>query len=264
MVAAAKLKRAQDRILSARPYADKMATVIGELSGRVNRDLHPLLNKRPAKRIDIVVITADRGLCGAFNANVLRRAQELILQKEGEGSAVRIVAVGRKSRDFFRRRNREARKNLTNLFDRLSYSHGAEIGSDLVRAYTEKECDEVYLVYNEFVSVIQQRTKADCLLPVEPATGEGGLAGNYLYEPNEAELLAALLPKYIETRVFRALLESAAGELGARMTAMDAATRNAKELIGKLTLIYNKSRQAVITKELMDIVGGSEALKSRV
>ncbi|MBI3611361.1 MAG: ATP synthase F1 subunit gamma [Nitrospirae bacterium] len=265
MVAAAKLKRAQDRILSARPYAQKMAAVLKRLSRGVNRDLHPLLRRRDARKIELLVITADRGLCGAFNANILRRAQEFIREKRAAGFEVGLSVVGRKSRDFFRRRDIIPRQTWVQIFDRLNYAHGTEIGRDIVGQYAEGKFDELYLLYNEFKSVMQQRIAVEKLLPIEPAieSDDAGkpAGGDYLYEPDETVVLAQLLPKYIEVQVFRALLESAAGELGARMTAMDAATRNAGELIRKMTLVYNKTRQAVITKELMDIVGGAEAMR---
>ncbi|MBI3994426.1 MAG: ATP synthase F1 subunit gamma [Nitrospirae bacterium] len=261
MVAAAKLKRAQDRILSARPYAQKMATVLKSLTRGVNRDLHPLLRRPAVRKIELLVITADRGLCGAFNANILRRAQEFVREKREAGLEVRISVIGRKARDFFRRRDIESRKTWVQIFDRLNFAHGAEIGQDMIAQYSEGAFDELYLLYNEFKSVMQQRITIEKLFPIEPPEAAEAMTGSYLYEPDESAVLVQLLPKYIEIQVFRALLESAAGELGARMTAMDAATRNAGELIRKMTLVYNKTRQAVITKELMDIVGGAEAMR---
>ncbi|HEY5594946.1 MAG TPA: ATP synthase F1 subunit gamma [Nitrospiria bacterium] len=261
MVAAAKLKRAQDRILSARPYAQKMATVLKSLTRGVSRDLHPLLRRRTARKIELLVITADRGLCGAFNANILRRAQEFIREKRAAGFEVGISVVGRKARDFFRKREMVPRQTWVQIFDRLNYAHGAEIGRDIIGRYAEGEFDELYLLYNEFKSVIQQRITIEKLFPIEPPETAETATGNYLYEPEEAAVLARLLPKYIEVQIFRVLLESSAGELGARMTAMEAASRNAGELIRKMTLVYNKTRQAVITKELMDIVGGAEAMR---
>ncbi|MEK6684531.1 MAG: ATP synthase F1 subunit gamma [Nitrospirota bacterium] len=261
MVAAAKLKRAQDRILSARPYAQKMAAVLKSLARGVNRDLHPLLRRRAGRKIELLVITADRGLCGAFNANILRRAQEFIRERREAGFEVGISVVGRKARDFFRRRETAARQTWVQIFDRLNYAHGAEIGRDIIGRYTDGTFDELYLLYNEFKSVMQQRITIEKLLPIEPPEAGETATGGCLYEPDELTVLSRLLPNYIEIQVFRALLESAAGELGSRMTAMDAATRNAGEMIRKMTLVYNKTRQAVITKELMDIVGGAEAMR---
>ena len=265
MVAAAKLKRAQDRILAARPYAHKMREVLGDLSRRVNRASHPLLQKRGNRLVEVVVVTSDRGLCGAFNANIIRTAVEFIRQREAGGATVGLSLVGRKGREFFRRRPWSIRQQWTEVFDRLSYEHALDIGHDLTQEFTKGTFDELYVIYNEFKSAIQQRVIVEQLLPVEAfEQGEerSGLSGgSFLYEPDEDELLASLLPKHFEVQTFRILLESSAAEQGARMAAMDGATRNAGELIEKMTLFYNKTRQAAITRELMDIVGGAEALK---
>ena len=262
MVAAAKLKRAQERILAARPYAKKMAVVLGSLAGRANRQAHPLLRKSAGSRIELLVVTSDRGLCGAFNTNILRKAVEFLRQKQEAGCTVTVSVVGRKGRDFFRRRPWARRQEWVGVFDRLSYEHALDIGGDIVQQFTGGTFDELHIVYNEFKSVIQQRVVVEKLLPIESLDQQAEkLGGGYLFEPDEEELLKALLPKHIEVQTFHALMESAAAELGARMAAMDGATRNAGELIQKLTLYYNKTRQAAITKELMDIVGGAEALK---
>ena len=262
MVSAEKLKRAQERILAARPYAKKMAVVLGSLSSRVNRQQHPLLSRSAGKRLELLVITSDRGLCGAFNANILRRAVEFLREKQETGYTVTVSLVGRKARDFFRRRPWSRRQEWVGVFDRLSYEHALDIGSDIVENFTNGTFDELYIVYNEFKSVIQQRVVIEKLLPLESLEpDEGALGGGYLFEPDEEELLKVLLPKHLEVQAFHALMESAAAELGARMAAMDGATRNAGELIKKLTLYYNKTRQAAITKELMDIVGGAEVLR---
>jgi len=265
MVAAAKLKRAQDRILGARPYAHKMRGVLGNLSRRVNRAAHPLLQKRGTKLVEILVVTSDRGLCGAFNANIIRKALEFIREVEARGSKVTLSIVGRKARDFFRRRPWPIRQQWTDIFDRLSFEHALDIGQDLTQSFTKGTFDELYIIYNEFKSAIQQRIIVEKLFPIDVLEGSADAVeptgGSYLYEPDESELLAALLPKHFEVQTFRVLLESSAAEQGARMAAMDGATRNAGELIKKQTLYYNKTRQAAITKELMDIVGGAEALK---
>ncbi|MEW6542703.1 MAG: ATP synthase F1 subunit gamma [Nitrospirota bacterium] len=263
MVAAAKLKRAQDRILAARPYGHKMREVIANLSQRVNRAAHPLLQKRKPKIVEVLVVTSDRGLCGAFNANIVRKALEFIRETEAAGHKVSVSLVGRKGRDFFRRRPWPVRQEWTGIFDRLTYEHGLDIGQDLIDQFTKATFDELYVIYNEFKSAIQQRVIVEKLFPIDVPEGAEAAAsgGSYEYEPDEDELLAALLPKHFETQAFRILLESSAAEHGARMAAMDGATRNAGELIKKLTLYYNKTRQAAITKELMDIVGGAEALK---
>ena len=265
MVAAAKLKRAQDRILAARPYGHKMREVIADLSLRVNRAAHPLLQKRVSRNIEVLVVTSDRGLCGAFNANILRKASEFLQEYERRGARVTVSLVGRKGRDFFRRRQWPVRQQWLGVFDRLTYEHGLDIGQDLIEQFTKGTFDELYIIYNEFKSAIQQRVIVEKLFPIEALgrTAEAGAVsgGSYEYEPDEDELLAALLPKHFQTQAFRILLESSAAEQGARMAAMDGATRNAGEMIKKLTLYYNKTRQAAITKELMDIVGGAEALK---
>ncbi|MEE8126501.1 MAG: ATP synthase F1 subunit gamma [Nitrospirales bacterium] len=266
MVSAAKFKRAQDRILAARPYALQMREVIGNLSQRVNRESHPLLQRRDGNTIVLGVVTSDRGLCGAFNANILRRAVEFLEEQSRQGKQVSVSLIGRKSIDFFRRRDWPIRKERGGVFDRLSFEHALEIGHNIVSQYQEGAFDEGYVVYNEFKSVMQQEVTVEKWLPIEPLHEPNEkenryTGGGYLYEPDEKELLETLLPKYFEIQTYRILLESAAAEQAARMTAMDGATRNAGELIKKVTLFYNKTRQAAITKELMDIVGGSEALK---
>jgi|SRR5919106_4215501 F-type H+-transporting ATPase subunit gamma len=265
MVAAAKLKRAQDRILAARPYGHKMREVIANLSGRVNRASHPLLQKRTGQRIEVLVVTSDRGLCGAFNANIIRKAVEFIRQSDARGAKVTVSLIGRKGREFFRRRPWPIRQQWFGVFDRLTYEHGIDIGQDLSENFIKGTFDELHVIYNEFKSAIQQRVIVEKLFPIgaldEAEGAEPRLGGSYLYEPDEDELLAVLLPKHFQTQAFRVLLESSAAEHGARMAAMDGATRNAGELIKKQTLYYNKTRQAAITKELMDIVGGAEALK---
>ena len=268
MVAAAKLKRAQDRILSARPYAHKLRGVVANLGEHASRTSHPLLHKRDGNKTELVVVTSDRGLCGAFNANILRQAVEVLSECQNSGEQVTVSLVGRKSIDFFRRRSWSIRQEWPGVFDRLSYEHALDIGRDIVQQYNEGAFDQLYVVYNEFKSVMQQRVIVEKFFPIEALEEEGtspessvGPKGSYLYEPDEDELLATLLPKHFEVQAFRVLLESAAAEQAARMTAMDGATRNAGELIKKVTLFYNKTRQAAITKELMDIVGGAEALK---
>ncbi len=267
MVAAAKLKRSQDRILAARPYAHKMRGVLSNLSQRVNRASHPLLQKREGKRVEVLVVTSDRGLCGGFNGNIVRRTSEFVRQCEARGLQVTLSIVGRKGRDYFRRRTRPIRQEWTGVFDKLTFEHAIDIGSDLTDHFVKGTFDELYVVYNEFKSAIQQRVIVEKLFPVDVAAdfgarpAEGTTGGSYLYEPDETELLNALVPKHFQVQTYRILLESAAAEHGARMAAMDGATRNAGQLIKKTTLFYNKTRQAAITKELMDIVGGAEALK---
>lgn len=273
MVAAAKLKRTQDRILAARPYAHKMRDTIRTLSRRVNRDAHPLLRKREERRIVVAVVTSDRGLCGAFNANILRTAAAALKEFESRGCEVEAAVIGRKGRDFFRRRTWKVRREVVDIFDKLSFEHGMLLGAELqaIDDYVTGRIDAVYAIYNEFKSAIQQRVVVERMLPIDWIVEISDLkdtdhetaqmAGGYLYEPEESEVLRELLHRNFHVQSYRILLESSAAEQGARMTAMDGATRNAGELIKKLTIYYNKTRQAAITKELMDIVGGAEALK---
>jgi F-type H+-transporting ATPase subunit gamma len=267
MVAAAKLKRSQDRILAARPYAHRMRGVLSNLSQRVNRASHPLLQKREGKKIEVLVVTSDRGLCGGFNGNIVRKSSEFVRQCEARSLQVNLSIIGRKGRDYFRRRTWPIRQEWTGIFDKLSFEHAIDIGGDLTDHFVKGTFDELYVVYNEFKSAIQQRVIVEKLFPVDTAIefgathAEATTGGSYFYEPDEAELLNALVPKHFQVQTFRILLESAAAEHGARMAAMDGATRNAGQLIKKVTLYYNKTRQAAITKELMDIVGGAEALK---
>ncbi len=265
MVAASKLRRAQQRILAFRPYGQELRRVLANLSGRVNQFVHPLFQKRPVKIIQVTVVTSDRGLCGAFNMNVIRKALQLIQKCEKTGAKVIIGVVGRKGNEYFRRRQWPVRDPNVNVFDRLTYEHALEVGLAAVEAFTDGAFDEGYIVYNEFKNVVQQQVVVDKVFPIEPlaefGAAEAPSGGGYLYEPDQEELLSALLPKYAQGQVFRILLESSAAEQAARMAAMDGATRNAGELIKQLSLKYNRSRQEAITKELMDIVGGAEALK---
>jgi F-type H+-transporting ATPase subunit gamma len=268
LVAAAKLRRAQERLVSARPYAVKMAELLSSLVRRAEGEAHPLLVRRPAARKRLVIITADKGLCGAFNSNILR-ASLAFLREQGETN-VTLVVVGKKARDFYRRRQYEIKSEMLGFFDRLAYSHAQELAGGLMQEYLSGEVDEVHLLYNEFRSVAVQRVKREQLLPIESAEapdgpgGAEGPAGDYIYEPSPEAILAALLPRHVTTQVYRALMESVAGEYGARMTAMEAATKNAKEMISVLSIQYNKARQERITKELLDIVGGAEALRQSV
>ena len=265
LVAASKLRRAQERITAARPYAIKMGELLSGLVGRTEGDAHPLLARRTTGRKRLVVITADKGLCGAFNSNILR-ASLAFLREQGDVD-VTLVVVGKKARDFYRRRQWPVKAELLGFFDRLAYSHAQEIASDLIRSYLAEEVDEVHLMYNEFRSVAVQRVKRQQLLPIEAEAtepGHGAVGGDYIFEPSPDAILAALLPRHVVTQVFRALMESVAGEYGARMTAMESASKNAKEMIEVLTIQYNKARQERITKELLDIVGGAEALRQTV
>jgi len=264
LVAAAKLRRAQERILAARPYAGKMSELLGNLVSAASgsdETQHPLLEQREGPRRQIVIITADKGLAGAFNSNVIRRALEFV--RQSNTAEVTLVVVGRKARDFYRRRPWTIKRDMIGFWDRLAYTHAAELADYFMQQYLDGEVDEVHLVYNEFRSVAVQRPVRVQLLPIpRKAEGEADTAAvDYLYEPNPKAILDELLPRHVRTQVFRALMESLAGEYGARMTAMEAATKNAKEMIDVLTIQFNKARQEKITKELLDIVGGAEALK---
>ena len=268
LVAAAKLRRAQERIITARPYAGKMREVLASLASRTEPDRHPILARRPEKRVIVLVLSADKGLCGSFNTNILNRARAFL---DGLSDRdVKVDVVGRKAREWFQRRNYAVRRVVVDIFRALSLQHAQEIATDLVRSFVEKECDAVYMIYNEFKSAIQQRVVVEPLLPIPRETfaaeekKEEALPGgeeDYIYEPSQEELFTSLLPKHVDVQVYRALLESSAAENGARMAAMDNATRNAGEMIESLTLQMNKIRQASITKEILEVVSGADALK---
>jgi F-type H+-transporting ATPase subunit gamma len=260
MVSAAKLRRAQERVMSARPYAQKILSVLNSLVTRSEGQTHPLLEDRGGERIQVVVITADKGLCGAFNSNIIKAAQNFI--GEHRHRQLTLNCVGRKGRDFFRKGSLPLAHEAVNIFARLDYSHAKQISATLMEEFSNKEVDAVYLVYNEFKSVIQQRIVVEQLLPIQKlaASEEASLIG-YIYEQPAGEIFGSLIPKHVEVQVYRALLESAAAEYGARMTAMDAATNNAIDLIDSLTLTMNRARQAGITREIIEIVGGAAALE---
>ncbi len=259
LVAAAKLRRSQDRILAARPYARKMLEVLSSLAARARPESHPLLARRPERRVIVVVITADKGLCGSFNTNILARARAAL---DGmKDRQVQVDLVGRKARDWFRRRTYATRRVMVDFFRNVTLDHAREIATELIRGFSAAEIDAVYLVYNEFKSVIQQRVVVEPLLPIPLGAFGAAAVEDYIYEPDAPRLFETLLPKHVEIQVYRALLESAAAEYGARMTAMENATRNAEEMIGTLTLQMNKIRQASITKEILEVVSGAEALR---
>ncbi|MGC2425077.1 MAG: ATP synthase F1 subunit gamma [Nitrospirota bacterium] len=261
-VSASKLKKAQAAMLAARPYANKLVTVLGNLAARAPREYHPLLAHRGCRRIEFLVMTSDRGLCAAFNTNIMKRAVALYNEKKTDGCDLTLNIVGRKGRDYLTRRGYEIRKDWTGISGHLNYSHASMIAAEIIENYINAEVDEVYVIYNEFKSALSQTVIAEKILPIEtPRAAVEATSGDYIYEPSPEGVLETLLPKHVEFQIYRALRESEASELGARMTAMDAASNNAKEMISKLTLKYNKARQAAITKELMEIIGGAEALK---
>ncbi len=261
MVAAAKLRRAQNRILAARPYAHQMLKVLNSLATRANPESHPLLAVRGAEKIEVVIITADKGLCGGFNANIIKKATAFI--EKNRDHVLTTHLIGRKGRDWFRKRGLKATGEYVDLFRNLTYDDAAGIARDIMRRYIDSDLDAVYLIYNEFKSVIQQQVIVEQLLPIPTLEMEGeekgGEVQDYIYEPSAAVLFDRLLPKHVEFQVLRALYESAAAEFGARMSAMDAATRNADEMIETLTLTMNRVRQASITKEIIEVVSGAEA-----
>ena len=263
MVAAAKLRRAQDRVIAARPYSRKMLAVIANLASRVERAQHPLLAKREPKQVKLLVLTSDRGLCGAYNTNILRKAVETVKQLKAEGKEIKVNVVGRKGRDFFRKRSVYTLGKVWSELGMIDYEKAADVGKNIVERFAAGETDEVYLLYNEFKSVMQQKVTLEKLLPVEPPAEADPFtaAVDYLYEPSAEAILSSILQKHVEVQVYRAMLESQASEMGSRMTAMDSATRNAKDMIERLTLKFNKQRQAAITKEISEIVGGAEAQK---
>ncbi|HEX7128137.1 MAG TPA: ATP synthase F1 subunit gamma [Thermodesulfobacteriota bacterium] len=263
VVAASKLRRAQEQIVAARPMAYKLMEVMASLAARIDRDRHPLLAKREIRKVEVVVITGDRGLAGAFNTNILREADRLLKRESEAGHEPRLNLIGRKGRDYYRRRPYPRDQEVVGVFGgNIDFKVAQQVAKELIEQYADAEYDLLYLVYNEFKNALQQRVVVEQLLPIEPApVPEGTVAVDYIYEPSADEILDDLLPRYVETELFRALLESQAAELGARMTAMDAATNNASELISSLTLQFNRARQAAITKELMEIIGGAEALK---
>jgi F-type H+-transporting ATPase subunit gamma len=260
VVAASRLRRSQERIFNARPYADQMMALLESVAARLEQQQHPLLARRPERKILLVVVTADRGLCGAFNANLLRTTQSHI--RECGADKVSLVTVGRKGRDFFRRRSVDITTEYVNIFKQLEFSHAKELAEKIIELYTSEKVDAVDLVYNEFKSTMVQNVKVERYLPIEPRVAvEGEFQTDYIYEQPPAEILKALLPRYVEVQVFRALLESQAAEYAARMTAMDAATNNAEDLIEALKLKLNRARQAGITKEIIEVVSGAQALE---
>jgi F-type H+-transporting ATPase subunit gamma len=268
MVSAAKLKRAQDRVVTARPFATKMMSVLGELANRTDEGFHhPLLDQRGDQRFLVVLITADKGLCGAFNTNLIKAAQAFMRQHADK--QIEIVAVGRKGRDFLRRTGARMVGEYIGITGkgRVDFCEALEIARNVIKRFTEEqEVDKAFVIYNEFKSVLQQRVVVEQLLPVSRVSARAedtGTAENlidYIYEQPPAEIFNKLLPRLVETQIFRALLESVASEHGARMTAMDSASKNARELIDSLTLNMNRVRQAAITNEIIEVVSGAAAL----
>jgi len=271
LVAAAKLRRAQDAVLRTRPYAEALNELLGSLAAaRVAAEIppHPLMEVREnPKRIEVVLLTSDRGLCGGFNSNIIRRAQRFLVEEGDKYEVIQFSTIGRRGRDFAKKRGIQTRKDYVGFFGRLRFAMAKQVADDLIVEFREKNLDAVFLLYNQFRSAIAQSITLTQLLPIvappsKERTGEGGfITPEHLYEPSRPALLEHLIPRQLAMQIWRALLESEAAEHGARMTAMDSATKNANEMIGRLSLQYNRARQASITKELMEIVSGAEALK---
>jgi F-type H+-transporting ATPase subunit gamma len=267
LVAAARLRRAQDAIFAARPYAGRMSEVIADLAARAG-DAHPLLAPREeVKKAALIILNSDRGLCGGFNSNLNRRTERFLIDNQGEGPGkfreTSLYVVGKKGREYFRRRGASIARDWTApAAGPTALALAREIAPEAIERFLARDVDAVYLVYNEFKSAISQRATVEQLLPVKPAALDETYGRNdFKYEPSRDELLSHIVPLYVEVQIYRALLESVAGFFGAQMSSMDSATRNATDMIGRLTLEFNRARQAAITKELMEIVGGAEALK---
>lgn len=258
MVAAAKLRRAQDRMMAARPYSGAMHQMLQSVASRVDAKKHPLLRRREEKNVLLVVVTADKGLCGGFNMNAIKAAQQTL--DDGNWDSASILPVGRKGNDFFRRRDMNIRTQAVNVFQALSLETARELAATIISDYREEKIDAVYVVYNEFRSMISQKVVAQRMLPIETPESKEEVGIDYIYEPEPEAILEHLLPRYVEFQLYRVLLESSAAEHAARMTAMEAATKNAKDVIERLTLTYNRARQAAITKEIIEIVSGASAL----
>ena len=255
-VSAARLRKAQDRVLAARPYARQMIAVLNSLATRVPEQAHPLLARRGDTKIELVVITADRGLCGAYNTNIIRQALEFLVQHSDREMELNII--GKRARDFFRRRTYAVRHEAIGVLQKPSFADAAAIARDLIDEFVKGKKDQIWLVYNEFKSVVQQRVIVEPLLPIRRLEHPDDAGRQeYLYDEPPEKIFSNLLPRHVEAQIFRALLEAAASEQGARMTAMEAATNNAAEMIEGLTLYANKVRQAGITRELIEVVSGA-------
>jgi F-type H+-transporting ATPase subunit gamma len=267
MVAAAKLRGAQQKMEAFRPYTEKFNGAMTSLSANMESGQFPLMEVRDVQTVEIVLVTSDRGLCGSFNSNIFKAAEKLMARYEAEGKKVSLVCVGKKGNSYFRKTGK-VRKAYTNIMGNFQMFNARAIAQDVAANFLAGESDKVHVIFGKFLSVAMQRPETEVLLPVQPAASEaetasapGTAAGDYIYEPSPAEIMDVLLPLYMNVMIYHAMLETGASEHAARMTAMDNATRACKDMIHDLTLLYNKARQAGITAELMDIVGGAEALK---
>ena len=266
MIAAARLRKAQEAIVAKRPYAHRIRDIIASLATRTDANDHPLLAKRTPKKVLLLILTSDRGMCGGFNVNTARATVKYVDQNEETHESIELAIIGKKGQEYFRRRPQYAiSKEYRGILENIDYEKAKTVGDEVIASYTDEGLDAVLMVYNEFKSAMTQQVIVEQLLPVVPEeTLEDDVAATMLdfeYEPSKEDVLDEVLPLHVNTQIYRAILESIASEMGARMTAMDAATRNAQELISKLTLKYNRARQAAITTELMEIIGGAEALK---
>ncbi len=262
MVSAAKLKKAQDEIVAARPYAEKLLGLITSLASKTSPDSHPLLASTGGNRLGVILFTSDRGLCGGFNTQLLRTIERFMREKAG--SEISLYLIGKRGGEYFKRRNISIISSRAVGSGRPNYSTAVEVANSVIDAYLKGELDEVHIIYSQFKTALTQIPVVQRLLPIAAPTAEEAKEegqGEFLFEPTEGAVLASLLPKYVEVQAFRAYLETSASEHGARMTSMDSASKNASQMIGSLTLKYNRIRQAAITKELMEIIGGAEALK---
>lgn len=269
MVASAKLRVAQERVEQFRPYANKFKDVINELvgSGAVNTSQFDLMRTREVKKVEIILVTADRGLCGSFNANLINTCERFIKEQKAQGREISLICVGKKGAQYFRKFEM-MRSSYEDIMSHVEIFNARTVAREAMRAFIEGEVDETYIIYGYFVNIVRQIPKVEKLLPIsveieegEEKTSEKKISGSYIYEPEPEELFAQILPLYVNTRVFAGMLETAVSEQAARMAAMDNANRACGDMVHSLTLLFNKTRQASITKELMDIVGGAEALK---
>jgi F-type H+-transporting ATPase subunit gamma len=265
MIAASRLRKAQEAILAKRPYAQRLKDVIVALADRADHDDHDLLHVRNPQNVLLLVLTSDRGMCGGFNINISRATVKYVEDNADRHENISLSIIGKKGQDFFGRRSEyKVNQMYRGVFENVGFDKANEIGDDIIGAYIGEGLDAVYMVYNEFKSAMNQNVVVEKLLPIEPSDVDednDSAALDFEYEPSKTAVLDEVLPLYVNMQIYRAILESIASEMGARMTAMDAATRNASELISKLTLTYNRARQASITTELMEIIGGAEALK---
>ena len=266
MVAAAKLRNTQGKMESFDPYARKFAEVLGHLASRLEPDIHPLLVKRDeVKNVELLHFSADRGLCGAFNTHLIAQAEKWVSEQEALGRHCVLTLVGKKGKDYFGKRDFDVRVSHTHIYGKIDIAYINQMAGEFIERYLNHEVDEVYMMYSRFISMVKQEPTLVKLIPIEPPAVEEGAersgAAEYLIEPSAEDLLIELLPKHLSVQIYNAFLQNETSEHAARMTAMDNASKNCSEMIDNLTLVYNKARQAAITAELMDIVGGAEALR---